>query len=135
LKLIDTNVILYALGGPHEYKQACGRLYSQLLRGEHDANIDTELLQEVLNFFWRRRQPSEGVDTFDRLITGFPNPIAIASPEIVAARDVFASHPALAPRDAIHAAVVMVHRLEGIISTDRGFDAIHGVMRFDPKDL
>ncbi len=135
MKLVDTNVFIYALGLPHEYKDACSRLSSELLRGQHDANIDAELLQEVLHFFWRRRHADEGLNILDRLLAGFPDPIAIGSAEMRVARDVFASHSNLAPRDAIHAAVVLVHRLEGIISTDRGFDTIPGITRFDPKSV
>ena len=41
----------------------------------------------------------------------------------------------MASRDAIHAAVVFEHRLEGIISADRAFDGIAGLTRFDPKEL
>jgi len=72
---------------------------------------------------------------FDRLRTGFPSPFAVTTQEADLARDVLYSHPTIAPRDAIHAAVVLAHGLEGIISADCGFDEISGVTRFDPKDL
>ena len=135
MKLVDTNVFIYALGRPHEYKEACARLSAELVRGDHVANIDTELLQEVLFFFWRRRLLSDGFAMFDRLRTGFPSPFAVTTQEADLARDVLYSHPTIAPRDAIHAAVVLAHGLEGIISADCGFDEISGVTRFDPKDL
>ena len=44
---------MYAVGAPHEYKDACVQLSAELMRGEHDANIDAELLQEILYRFWR----------------------------------------------------------------------------------
>jgi predicted nucleic acid-binding protein len=135
LKLVDTNVFIYARGRPHDYKEACARLSAELVRGDHDANIDTELLQEVLFFFWRRRLMSDGFAMFDQLRTGFPSPFAVTLQEAGIARDVLSNHPTIAPRDAIHAAVVLAHGLEGIISTDRGFDSIPGVTRFDPLNL
>jgi predicted nucleic acid-binding protein len=55
--------------------------------------------------------------------------------EAKVARDVMSRHPRLEPRDALHAAVVLVHGLEGIVSSDRGYDAVVGVTRFDPRDL
>ncbi len=135
MKLVDTNVFIYALGSPHEYKQACSRLSAQLVRGDHDANIDTELLQEVLFFFWRRRRLSDGLEMLDRLLVGFPNAFPVTIQESKLARDILSSHPTIAPRDAIHAAVVLTHDLEGIISVDGDFNDIPGVTRFDPKDL
>lgn len=135
MRLIDTNVFIYAGGSPHEYKDSCLALMGQFERREVDVNIDTELLQEILYFFWHRRRPAEGLQMFDRLLVGFPDPVPITLVEMRVARDVFAGRDNLEPRDAIHAAVVLVHGLEGIISTDRGFDAIPGVTRFDPMDL
>ena len=38
----------------------------------------------------------------------------------------------LTTRDAIHAAVVFEHGLEGIVSADRDYDRIPGLRRLDP---
>jgi predicted nucleic acid-binding protein len=135
LKLVDTNVFIYAVGGPHEYKEICSRLVPELIAGKHDANIDTELLQEILHRFWQRRRHKEGLEVVDRLALGFPDPFPITLRESRLARDILSTHPLIAPRDAIHAAVVVVHGLEGIITADGDFDRIGGVTRFDPMDL
>jgi predicted nucleic acid-binding protein len=135
LKLIDTNVFIYAAGRPHEYKQACVRVLDLLVTSELDGKIDTEVIQEVMYVFWNRKEWDKAISMTDRLIRGFASPFAITLDTIRRARDVFAVSPAIGPRDAIHAAVVLEHGLEGIISTDRGFDAIPGITRFDPKDF
>jgi predicted nucleic acid-binding protein len=49
--------------------------------------------------------------------------------------DVLGAHPRLSPRDAIHAAVVLTYGLEGIVSTDRAFGRVPGLVRFDPAEL
>ena len=46
-----------------------------------------------------------------------------------------AEMPGIEARDAIHAAVVFEHRLEGIVSADRDFDRIPGLRRFDPLEV
>ena len=135
MKLIDTNVFIYAVGAPHEYKEVCARLAKEFIEGQHDVNINTELLQEVLFHFWHRKRRAEAFGVFDSIMTGFPNPIPITGREVQAAREIMETYPNLQPRDAIHAAVVLEHGLEGIISTDRGFDELKGIARFDPKDL
>ena len=44
-------------------------------------------------------------------------------------------YPALSPRDAIHAAVVSTHHLEGIVTTDAAFTQVGGLMVYDPISL
>ncbi len=72
---------------------------------------------------------------FDHLHRAFPDPLPITNDIILAARSLLAQYSWISPRDAIHAAIVLVHELEGIISTDRGFDDMVGLTRFDPKDM
>lgn len=126
---------MYAVGRPHPYKDVCARLAAELVRGEHEANIDSELLQEILYRFWRQKRVAQGFALFDAVATGFPDPLPVTGPDAVLARRLLQDHPLVAPRDAIHAAVVITNNLEGIISTDGEFGSIPGVTRFDPKDL
>ncbi len=74
MKLRDTNVFIYAQGGPHPYREPCRAVLAR-------------------------------------------------------------AHERLSPRDAIHAAVVLTNGLEGIVSADRAFDGVPGLVRFDPADL
>lgn len=135
MKLIDTNVFIYAVGREHPYKQACSRLVLDLAEGKLEGNVDTELHQEILNHYWRLRRLQEGFSLFERLLKLCPHPIAITREIVMIACDLLSEYPIIAPRDAVHAAVVMAHDLEGIISTDHGFDAIPQITRFDPKDI
>lgn len=135
MRLIDTNVFIYAVGRPHEYKDVCIRVLDEVGAGRIEANIDVELLQEVLYYLGRRGRWDDAIAMFDRIVTAFPAPFPIGINEATRARDILAGGARVEARDAIHAAVVLEHRLEGIISTDRGFDAITGLTRFDPRAL
>ena len=135
MRLIDANIFIYAVGRPHPYREACRRLLVQLEERTTEGNIDIELLQEILGFYWRQRRLSQGLALFDRLQRAFPDPFPITNEVVLAARFLLARYPGIGPRDAIHAAAVIVHDLEGIISTDRGFDQIAEITRFDPKDI
>jgi hypothetical protein len=107
----------------------------QFERGDYDANVDTELFQEVLHRFWHREQIDRGIELFGVIADAFPDPFPITIREVTVARDILSDLRTIAPRDAIHAAVVVVQKLEGIISADGGFNAIPGVTRFDPMNL
>lgn len=136
MKLIDTNVVIYAAGRPHRYKEVCADIMRDAATSEvPDYAIDVELLQEVLHFYHSRRDLGLGLQVFDDLIQAFPTPLAVKPDDVSAARDILARHPALSARDAIHAAVVQNHGLEAIISTDRAFDQISEIKRLDPLEM
>ena len=63
------------------------------------------------------------------MLAVLPAVIPISGAEIAAAAQILGDHLALSPRDAIHAAVVLQHDLEGIVSADRGFDEVIGLRR------
>ena len=135
MKLLDTNIILYAAGRPHTYKMACARLVEEIALGGDEYAIDAELLQEVLYVYASRGELARGLNAFDDLLRILPNPLPIGRAEMVTARWLLERYPALSPRDAIHAAVVQTHGLEGIVTTDRAFRQVSGLAVFDPRDL
>jgi uncharacterized protein len=135
LKLIDANVFVYMVGSPNPYREPCRRILGDVFRGVLAATVDTELFQEIMHVYRRRGQPQQGVDLVRRLLLLFPAPVSITGGVIATAADILADNPHIQVRDAVHAAIVLEHRFEGIISVDRGFDTIPGVTRFDPLQL
>lgn len=132
MKLLDTNVIVYAVGRPHRYKRPCARLLQDAVDSTGDYGIDTELLQEVLYLYAARGERDLGLSTCGDLLLMFPDPFPITRDEIVLAHALLARYPSLLPRDALHAAVARTSSLEGIVSADRVFDTIDNLIRFDP---
>jgi predicted nucleic acid-binding protein len=133
--LIDANVVFYATGGPHAYKRPCLQILLDAARGELEANVDVEVFQEVLHAYSLRGERKRGLSTFDDLLVTFPTPIPIEREDILGARMLMERHAGLSARDAIHAAVVLNHGLEAIISADRAFDQILEIKRLDPLEL
>jgi predicted nucleic acid-binding protein len=133
LRLIDTNVIVYTIGAAHPLKEAAERVLSDVAAGELAANVDTETLQEILHVYSSRGQRNKGFRAVEHLLMLFPNPFTIGREEIERARDLMMEHSFLVTRDAIHAAVVRTHGLEGIVTADKIFDRVKGVKRFDLK--
>ena len=134
MKLLDTNIFLYAAGRSHPYKEPCVHLLQEAAGRIGEYAIDAELLQEVLYVFGLRGERARGLIAFDHLIAAFPDPIPIGRSEVVEARMLLEGYPTLLPRDAIHAAVVTTRALEGIITTDRAFQKVRGLAVFDPMD-
>ncbi len=135
LKLLDTNIIVYAVGRPHAYKHSCGQLLQEVVRGDGGLNADTELFQEILYLYSARGERPRALSTCADLLVMFPDPLPIGREEILLAHQLLNDYPDLVPRDAIHAAVVLANHLEGIVTTDKVFDTITNITRFDPLAL
>lgn len=133
MRLIDTNILVYAVGKAHPLKESVHHVLSDIAEGTLQANLDVEALQEILHLYSSRGERRKGFETLDDLLILFPNPISIGREEVEKARDLMRLYSFLGARDAIHAAVVITQGLEGIITADRVFDRIKRVRRFEIK--
>ncbi len=96
-------------------------------------NIDVEVLQELLYVYSSRGKRERELLTVGDILVLFPNPVSITKEEIRRAKELMANYDFLAPRDAIHAAAVLTNGFEGLISTDKVFDEIREIKRFEPE--
>lgn len=135
MKLLDANVIVYSLGKEHPYKEPCVKVMFEVSEHTTDFAIDVEMLQEILHLFQRRGDLATGIKATEHLVNLFPTVIPVTVNEIKIAGSLMPNHPRLSARDAIHAAVVQLHGLEGIVSTDRAFDEVSGLTRYDPTEM
>ena len=97
--------------------------------------IDVEAFQEILYVYSSRGELETGTGIVERLMARLPNIIPITTAEITIAMRLMSETRNLSARDAIHAAVVFEHNLEGIVSADQDFDRIPGLRRFDPMEV
>lgn len=132
MKLLDTNILVYAAGEGHPYKQACAAILAAVGAGAADYAIDVELMQEILHLYTRRRERLRGLTMVEKLLALFPSPLPITAEEYREVLRLMARYHRLGPRDAVHAAVVITHRLEGLVSTDQVFDDVAEIRRFSP---
>lgn len=63
--LVDTNVIMYAAGAPHPHKEPSVFLLDRIARGEIDAAIDAETLQEILHRYRAIGRWDDGKTVYD----------------------------------------------------------------------
>ena len=133
--LLDTNVQMYAEGREHPYQESCRKIMESAKISPAGYAVDAEMLQELLYSYSKRGEVSRGIDAVEDLLSTFPTIIPITADEITIAMRLMAETPGIEARDAIHAAVVIGHGLEGIVSADRDFDRIPGLRRFDPMEV
>ncbi len=131
--LLDTNVQMYVEGREHPYRESCRKMSAKISPAGYA--VDTEMLQELLYSYAKRGEASRGIDAVEDLLSTFPTIISITAAEIRTAMRLLGETPGIEARDAIHAAVIIGHGLEGIVSADRDFDRIPGLRRYDPMEL
>lgn len=130
--LIDANVLMYAAGAAHPHKAPSARLLERVARGDVEAVIDAETLQEILHRYRAIRRWEDGRQVYDLARQLFPNVVPISAEVMDRARELLDAYPSLMARDALHAAVVLHESLESICSYDRDFDGILGLRRTEP---
>lgn len=135
MKMLDANVFIYAVGGTGPYRESCQRLLRSLYSNSHEYVTNVEVLQEILHVLGRRGRSLEASMLVQDIMRSLRTVIPIETTEIYAAIRILREYPHIDVRDAIHAAVVQLHGLEGVVSADRGFDVIRGVTRFDPMEM
>ena len=120
MRLLDTNIFMYASGAQHPYKEPCADVLAMVENGTLDANTDVEVFQEILHNYQSRRQLTAGITVTELALASFPAPFLVTAQTISLTLEVMLRHQNLQTRDAIHAAVVFEYGLEGIVSADEG---------------
>ncbi len=130
--LVDTNIIMYAAGAAHPHKEPSVGFLERVARGEVEATICAETLQEILHRYRSIKRWDDGKKVYDLARQIFGVVIPITSANLDRARELLDEHPLLMARDALHAAVMLVEGMDELCSYDRDFDKVRGVRRVEP---
>ncbi|MGH7572557.1 MAG: type II toxin-antitoxin system VapC family toxin [Gemmatimonadota bacterium] len=130
--LIDSNVLMYAGGAPHPHKDPSRVFLERVARGEIDAAVDAEVLQEILHRYQAIGRWEDGRKVYDLARRIVPIVIPITAEIMDLARSLLDKYRALMARDVLHAAAAIIHEAEAIASYDRDFDKIREVRRTEP---
>lgn len=131
--LVDANILMYAAGAEHPNRSRSLEFLNCVARGETEAAIDAEVLQEILHRYRALNRWVDGRSIYDHARTLFSIVLPITQVELDRARLMLDEYPALTARDALHAAVVESHGLDAICSFDRDFDQIATIRRVEPS--
>jgi uncharacterized protein len=132
--LLDTNVILYAIGGPHPYSRPCRHIVTLAGEGRLRLEAPVDLVQEVLHHRTRRIGDRSQAATDALAAATLCQLHAVEPQDAREAAKLFADSPTLSARDAIFAAIAARHGLDTIISADTDFDGHTQLRRIDPTD-
>ena len=139
---IDTNIVMYAAGKEHPYKDVCARIIAGIADGYFGKDIgapitDTEVFQEILYRYALVGRWESGILICKHFLQLGLEILSIDSNEVekmLALAEVY-KEKGIPPRDLVHVAVMINHGIRKIVSLDSHFDLIDEVVRVEPADL
>ena len=129
--LLDTTILVYAVGEEHPLRQPCRRLLAAHAEGRLEATTTIEAIQEFTHVRARRRSRSDAV-RIARHYGAALRPLFTTSDDLDRGLQLFEGHPELGAFDAVLAAVALGRGAEALISADRAFAAVPGLAWIDP---
>ncbi|MBW1648911.1 MAG: type II toxin-antitoxin system VapC family toxin [Deltaproteobacteria bacterium] len=131
--LVDANILMYAAGAEHPFKQPSVAFLGKVAEGAVSAVIDAEALQEILHRYLSIGRWGEGRQVYDLARQIFPEVLPITAEILDRTRELLDSAvPGIMARDALHAAVCELNGCQAICSYDSDFDRISSIRRIEP---
>lgn len=131
--LLDTTVLVYAVGDDHPLREQCRRIIEQVGAGTIAASTTVEVIQEFAHVRARRRGRADASAISRRFIDLLSPLVQPEESDLVRGLELFEHHDALGSFDAVLAAVVLGRdHLSALMSADRAFSAIPGLNHLDP---
>jgi predicted nucleic acid-binding protein len=132
---LDTNVFLYAAGGPSLQRDGCARVLRRVADGSLDATINAEVLQEILHVLARRGRRNDGITLTRQLSALLPDLLPVTGNDMALSCDLLQRYPSLSVREAVHAGTMLRHGIKTIVSVDPDFDQVREIRRVEPDSV
>lgn len=126
---IDSNIPMYLVGAPHPHKTDARRWLEELVSGRERLVTDAEVLQEILHRYASIERRDAIQPAFDALLGVVDEVFPVDRAAVERAREIVLGRKELSARDAVHLAVMQIHKIRRILSFDRGFDSFPGITR------
>jgi predicted nucleic acid-binding protein len=127
--LVDSNVPMYMVGGPHVHKSDAQRLLEKFISERQSLVTDAEVLQEILHRFGAIQRRDAIQPAFNALLGVVDEVLPVDRVAVERAKEIVLGYSGLSARDAVHLAVMEYHGIDRILSFDSGFDQSPGVTR------
>lgn len=116
---VDTNVFMYAVGGPHPLRQPARDFLLGVFEEERALVTSAEVMQELLHAYLAVSRRAE-IDRAFTLVESCTQEVWSVDPEDIRLAWALAeSHPALAARDLVHLATCKRRSVDEVMTFDR----------------
>lgn len=131
--ILDTTVLVYAMGSDHPLQAPCRRLIEEVTEGRIEASTTAEVVQEFVHVRARRHgrgdASRQGRDYASLLAPLLP----IDEASLLLGLRLFEEHQELGAFDAVLAATAIAQGVDALVSADRAFAQVRGLTYVDPS--
>lgn len=127
--LVDSNIPMYLVGGPHQNKRDAQQWLERLASDRQRLVTDAEVLQEILHRYVAINRREAIQPAFSALLRIVDEVLPVDRAIAERAKDIVLGYRQFSARDAVHLAVMEHHRIERILTFDSGFDGFPGITR------
>ncbi len=128
---IDSNVPMYVAGREHPNRAPAKNFLEKVRRGEVEAHTSTEVLQEILYRYASLKRLDLAAQVYDLFVHICPVVFPVNLADTDRAKTLVCGKTAAAPRDALHAAVMLNNGVQHIATFDDDFNRITGIKRYE----
>jgi predicted nucleic acid-binding protein len=122
--VLDTTVLLYAVGGEHSLREPCRRIVEEITDGRLAATTTVEAIQEFAHVRAQRRGRTEAAARAYDYIELLSPLLVVDRGALTRGLDLFATTERLGSLDAVLAAASIAAGAKALVSADRAFSAL-----------
>jgi predicted nucleic acid-binding protein len=126
---VDSNIPMYLVGADHPHKADAQRLLERCVAKRERLVTDVEVLQEILHRYVAIDRKEAIQPACDAILAVVDEVFSVELVHVLRARDMVLGRVRMSARDALHVAVMEQHRIDTILTFDRGFDRHPGIKR------
>ena len=131
--VLDTSVLVYAVGGEHRLAGPCRQLIDAVASGRVQATTTPEAIQEFVHVRARRRTRKDAA-TLGRTYADLLSPLLTIDGEILSAGlRLFERTKRVGAFDAVLAATAIAVDADALVSTDASFAEVKSLTWWDPS--
>lgn len=120
---------MYLVGEEHPRKRDTISILEELSSEKRKLVTSVEIFQELLHRYTAIQRQKDIQIVFDALYGLVEEVFSISRDDVFNAKDLILRYPQLSARDALHVAVMNRHKIDTILSFDRGFDSLVNIKR------
>ena len=130
--VLDTTVLVYAVGVEHPLKAPCQRLIRAIAEGEVLGTTTIEVIQEFTHVRARRRDRKDAAELARDYIELLSPLLIVEEPDLREGLRLFEESTGIGAFDAVLAAATHAAGADALVSADTGFSAISNVRHVVP---
>jgi uncharacterized protein len=130
--VLDTTVLVYAVGTEHSFREPCRMLVTAIADGDIEATTTAEVIQEFVHVRARRRDRKEAAGLARDFAELLAPLLIVEDTDLREGLRLFEEGEGFGSFDAVLAATAYASGADALVSADSGFAAVPGIRHVLP---